>query len=433
MLPHRLIASLTCLLLLLVGCSTSQRAHVTPTATANVPFATLANPGNYGPRELRQAYQVNALLQQGMTGKGQTIIDMVCFGSPTVQSDLDAYSTHYSLPHVLVQVVEPLGPTPPPTDATTSQFEAGWAGETSLDVELYHALAPDAQIVVLAVPVCAPEGIVGLPESRQALQYALDHHLGNIVAVSGGTSEKTLQDQAARDELRLWDALLQSSTTQQGVTYLISSGDNGATDFTDQQATVLADTPTSSFPADSPWVTSVGGTSLTFQGATSRESTWNTGGNGGATGGGFSAFYPQPSYQNSLPTSTQQLSQGHRGLPDVAAVADPATGVSVMLGGIWHQHVGGTSIAAPIWAGIIAIADQAAGKPLGFINPALYRIGLSARAAQDFHDVTVGNNSIAGAVTVTGFQATPGWDPVTGWGTPDVANLIPDLIKDAQG
>lgn len=431
MVPRQLLALLTCLMVLLVGCSTRQHAHVSPTATATTQLA-FANPGNYGPRELRQAYQVDALLQRGMTGKGQSIIDLVCFGSPSVQSDLDAYSAHYALPQVHVQVVTPLGPTPPPTDAASQQFEAGWALETSLDVELYHALAPDAQIVVLAVPVCEPEGLVGLPQTRQALQYALAHHLGNIVAVSGGTSEKTLLSQAARDELRLWDTVLQTSTTQQGVTYLISSGDNGATDFADVQATTLASTPTSSFPADSPWVTSVGGTTLTFQGATPLETTWNSGAGGGATGGGFSALYAQPSYQSSLSAALQQQAHGQRGLPDVAAVADPATGVNVVLNGQWHEHLGGTSIAAPIWAGIIAIADQAAGKPLGFLNPALYRIGQSARAAQDFHDVTVGNNSVAGSVPVQGYQAAQGWDPVTGWGTPDVANLIPDLISESQ-
>ena len=415
-------AGLLLAFLLLVGCA----SQIAPTGTTtSVPSTTpvaAAQPGVYGPAELRRAYHVDSLIQQGFTGKGQTIIDLVCFGNPQVQSDLDTYSQAYGLPHVTVQQVAPLGPNPTPANDADRQFQNRWAGETSLDVELYHALAPDAAIAVVATNVCAPEGLVGMSQSRETLQYALDHHLGNIISVSGGTSEATLADPASRAELKLWDPILQQSTMQGGVTYFVSSGDNGATDFQDRNATQLATSPTTSFPTDSPWVTSVGGSTLQPTATGFAEQAWNN------SGGGFSAFYDEPAYQHALPAAAQTLLQGRRGVPDVAADANPRTGVRVSIQGQW-QSFGGTSISAPIWAGIMAVADQMAGKSLGFINPALYQIGLSSKAATDFNDITQGNNTqLLGNTTVHGYPAVAGWDPITGFGTPNAAKLIPDLI-----
>jgi subtilase family serine protease len=424
------------LLLLVLGCllqactsvTSAALPTATPGATATLSATTTpASPGAYTPADLRLAYHVATLTQQGYTGKGQTIIDMVCFGNPQVQSDLDAYSQAYGLPHTAIQVVAPLGANQPPQNAADQQFQASWALETSLDVEMYHALAPNANIVVLVAPICAAEGIVGLPQARQELQYVIDHHLGNIIAISGGTSEVTLSDAASRAELRLWDPVLQTAATQANITILVSSGDNGATDYKDIGATQLSTKPTTSFPTDSPWVTSVGGSSLQPSSAGFTETAW--GNDLGASGGGFSAFYSEPSYQQTLPSADQALLQGRRGVPDIAADADPVTGVRVYLSGHWEPGLGGTSIAAPIWAGIIAVGDQLAGKPLGFLNPALYSLGESSKAAADFNDITSGNNTrMVNGVTVPGYAATPGWDPITGWGTPNAATLLPDLI-----
>jgi subtilase family serine protease len=408
------------LALMLVACATLPGITRTTTPAST----SVGQPGEYGPADLQRAYHVADLIQHGDTGKGQTIIDMVCFGNPQVQSDLDGYSQEYGLPPTTVQVVAPLGPNQPPQNNADQQFQAEWAGETSLDVEMYHALAPGAGIVVLVAPVCAPEGIVGLPQSRQELQYALAHHLGDIICVSGSTSEVTLTDPAARAELRQWDPLLQQATMQDGVTIFVSSGDTGATDYRDLNATQLSTTPTTSFPDDSPWVTAVGGTTLdpTANGGFSQVA-WDD------SGGGFSAFYSEPSYQKSLPAATQAQFQGRRGVPDVAALANPDTGVRVLLSGKWYDDYGGTSISAPIWAGIMAVADQMAGHPLGFIDPALYRLGTSSRAATDFVDITSGNNTqVVNGVTVPGYAAGPGWDAVTGLGAPVADALIPDLI-----
>jgi len=119
-------------------------------------------------------------------------------------------------------------------------------------------------------------------------------------------------------------------------------------------------------------------------------------------------------------------------VPDVAADANPDSGLAIYSGG-W-QLGGGTSASAPLWAAIMAIANQVAGHPLGFINPALYKLATSSTYARDFHDITVGNNSTnVNGILVPGHDATPGWDPITGLGSPNAENLIPDLIAAIKG
>jgi subtilase family serine protease len=160
------------------------------------------------------------------------------------------------------------------------------------------------------------------------------------------------------------------------------------------------------------------------------ESAWNS--SGKSSGGGLSSFFPTPSYQQALPSSVQQLLNHRRGVPDVSADADPDTAMLVYFNG-W-DFIGGTSAVAPLWAAIAAIANQMAGRPLGFLNPALYRLAASASYARDFHDVTAGNNNAnVNGVLVPGYNAVQGWDPVTGLGTPDAENLIPDLIAAING
>lgn len=370
------------------------------------------------PGSMRAAYGITPLIQKGYTGQGQTIIDIVSFGSPTLQRDMDAFDQQFGLPPITIQQISPLNEPA----SGSSNDRSGWAGETTLDVEIIHALAPGAKIVVLISPVAETEGTIGLPEFRKLVQYTIDHKLGTIISNSWGASEATLKDAAGQAELQQWNTLLQQATTQDGLTFLASSGDNGATDFTDLAGTTLATSPTSSFLNDNPWVTSVGGTSLHRNGTTFGESAWNSGEASG--GGGFSAFYSTPSYQKLLPSSVQGIMNNRRGLPDVSGDADPATGLAMYENGSWAT-AGGTSASAPMWAALVAIANQMAGHPLGFINPALYKVGTSAHYLQDFHDITVGNNTEG---VVVGFSAIPGWDPVTGLGSPNAVNLLPDLI-----
>jgi hypothetical protein len=200
-------------------------------------------------------------------------------------------------------------------------------------------------------------------------------------------------------------------------------------------------------PAASPYVTSVGGTTLTMNGSGASyasETVWNLGyyppawslnGNGyWGSGGGVSTYYSIPSWQQGLNMTTNQGSTTMRNIPDVAMTAD---GIFVVANnGRQETGVGGTSAAAPLWAGFIALANQQAvllGKPaVGFLNPALYAIGKSPNYAADFHDITTGNNFSAGSPT--NYPAVPGYDLCTGWGTPNGQNLINALVSpDALG
>jgi subtilase family serine protease len=375
----------------------------------------------YTPEQMRAAYGVTSLYNKGTRGKGQTVVVIESFGSPTLQQDIDTFSKHFGLPSIKLQIVSPLGTKP--YDGGNKDMR-GWVSETSEDVELIHALAPDANIVVMTSPVDETEGTLGLPEFRQLEQYAVQHHLGNIISESYGASEYTLTDNNGQQEIHAWDDFYHQATTQQGITFFASSGDEGATDYADLAATKLVPNHTSSFPNDDPWVTSVGGTTLNINSDGSiNESAWN------GSGGGFSAFFGQPDYQQSLPSSVQSMANGQRGVPDVAAAADPATGMAAYDSVDGWFITSGTSAGSPTWSALLAIGEQMAGHALGFINPALYSIGTSGKYGHDFRDITSGDNSYSSnGVSVTGFPATQGWDPVTGFGAPIADHLLPDLI-----
>jgi subtilase family serine protease len=368
---------------------------------------------------MRVAYGMETLTERGFTGEGQTVVDIVSFGSPTLQQDVAVFDRQFGLPPVTLQVQAPIG---------TAQFNPansdmlGWAEETTLDVEVIHAMAPRAHIVVLTSPVDETEGTIGLPQFLQLEQYAVDRHLGQIFSQSYVASETTLADAAGRQLVATYSEFYRRATTQQGWTILNGSGDHGATDYNNLAATTFSPTPIVNFPADDPWVTAVGGTTLLTTPSGVHETAWS------GSGGGVSAFFEEPAYQRELPQSVQARLNGRRGLPDVAANADPASALAIYFAGQWMQ-VGGTSAATPTWAGVIAVANQLAGHALGFINPALYTLATSEKAAEDFRDITSGSNSFSqGNVSVQGYPARPGWDAVTGSGAPLCDHLLPDLI-----
>ncbi|MGB8346324.1 MAG: S53 family peptidase [Ktedonobacteraceae bacterium] len=374
----------------------------------------------YTPHQFRVAYGAESLYERGLTGAGQTVVDIVSYGSPTLQQDMQVFDQQFNLPPVNLQILSPLGTVP--FDPNNKDM-VGWASETDLDVQIIHAIAPGAKIIVMTSPVDEVEGTSGLPQFLQLEQQVASQHLGNIVSQSWGASEVTLNNSNGRQEVAQWDAFYKQATTQDGITFFSSSGDNGATDYRDLQASKLSPNATTSFAPDDPWVTATGGTSLIRQGNSTSEVAWNQ------SGGGFSQFFSEPSYQQTLPTSDQSLIKGRRGVPDVSADANPLTGLAFYEDGTWGL-AGGTSAAAPLWAGLMAIADQMAGKGLGFINPTLYKLALSNRYALDFHDITSGNNSVnSQGVNVPGYAAVRGWDPVTGLGSPNAENLLPDLVN----
>jgi subtilase family serine protease len=411
------------LITLLTACGASPAATVsaptsTPTNTPTpvltpitCPFSKL-DPACLTPADLRRAYHIDPLLSQGYTGKGQTIVDIVALSSPTIQTDIASFDAQFGLPAAQVQVVTL------PNHTTT--FSKGWAEETTLDVETMHSYAPGAKIIVLQCGF-ASGAAQDNPDLLGALEYAVTNKLGSSISLSFGESEAIEQqyDGAQND----WDSMFHQATTQEGMSFFVSSGDTGATQYADLNGNYISTSREVSFPSDDPWVTSVGGTTLARNGNYYIEGAWDL------SGGGVSKFYSEPTYQQKLSSSVQNILQGQRGMPDVAGNAFSI--LAIYYNGKWAT-VGGTSASAPLWAALMAIANQMAGKHLGFINPTLYKLA-TTRYYEDFNDITYGNNTFTHAgtdynTTVQGYSATAGWDPVTGLGSPKAANLLPDLV-----
>ncbi len=252
------------------------------------------------PKQLWTLYGVEPLLKQCYTGKGQTVVVIDSFGSPTLQEDIDQFSDYYGLPRVKLQIMAPLGTKP---FNSSDQQMIGWAIETTEDVQIIHAIAPDANIVVLTSPVDETEGVAGLPEFLQLEQYAVQHQLGSIVSQSWAASEVSLANSAGQAEIAQWDTFFHTATMQQGMTFFAGSGDNGATDYIDPNATQLSAVATTSFPTSDPWVTSVGGTTIQQNGSQLSEVGWS------GSGGGFSRFYPEPTFQQGLPVQRSAATQ----------------------------------------------------------------------------------------------------------------------------
>jgi subtilase family serine protease len=378
----------------------------------------------YSPQQIQNAYGLTPILQAGYTGAGQTILIIDSFGSPTIAQDLHAFDAAYGLPDPPSFTVRaPLGTVPfDPTNST----QVGWAAETTLDVEWSHAMAPGANIVLLTSPVAETEGVQGLPEFLFLEQYALKHKLGKIISQSWGATENTLFDPAGQQLIGEFEEFYQQAA-QENVTVLASAGDSGSSNV-DVNNNIYP-FPTVGFPASSPFVTAVGGTSLyaDTSGKYLFEIVWNDF-NGDAGGGGVSQQFAEPPYQYSLPDSVQQTLNNFRGIPDVSYNADGNTPILIYLSFLGSSSagfyfIGGTSEGSPQWAGIIADANQLAGHPLGFLNPKLYAIGEDSDL---FHDIRFGGNAANG---VPGYVATKGWDLTSGWGTPNLGRLVWEMSQ----
>jgi len=381
----------------------------------------------YSPQEIQTAYGLSSILDAGYTGAGQTIIIIGSFGSPTIAQDLQTFDADYGLRDPpSFTVLAPLGTVP--FDPTNSD-QVGWAFETTLDVEWAHAMAPGANIVLLTSPVSETEGVQGMPEFLFLEQYALYHHLGKIISQSWGATENTLFTPAGRQVFEDFERFYQDAA-QQKVTVLASAGDGGSANA--EIDGTYYPFPTVIFPASSPLVTAVGGTSLYVDSSGNYQSeiVWNN--SIGAGGGGVSQQFSEPLYQKLLLNSAQKTLGNHRGIPDVAYNADPTTPILVYVGFFpdpnddGYYFIGGTSEGSPQWAGIIADANQLAGHPLGFLNPNLYSLAALVGQSQFFHDITIGNNGFAG---VPGYSATTGWDLASGWGTPNLGRLVGELAR----
>jgi subtilase family serine protease len=387
----------------------------------------------YRPSQFQQAYDLKPLYARHLNGHGRTIILVDSFGSPTIRRDLATFDRAFHLPPPpSFKVLQPVGKVPPfnPNNPTM----IGWAEETSLDVQYSHAMAPGANIVLLETPVAETEGTVGFPQLIAAENYAINHHLGDVISQSFAATEQTFP--SVRSIMRLRSAYFNALAHH--VTVLASTGDTGATDYSNASATKLYTHRVVAWPATDPLVTAAGGLQLHLNGQGDRtlpDNVWNESylfGGAVAGSGGRSAVFARPSYQNSV----RNIVGLHRGVPDVSLSASVNGGALVFMSfkglpGPAFYIIGGTSEASPSFAGIVAIADQAAGHDLGLLNPRLYAIG---SGGPGLPDITIGNNTVTFSQngrtrTVRGYNAVPGYDLASGLGGIDAAKLVAQLAK----
>ncbi|KRF31984.1 S8 family serine peptidase [Paenibacillus sp. Soil787] len=334
----------------------------------------------FAPAQIKKMYGLDRL-SSTYTGAGQTIAIIDAYGSPTIVNDLQVFNTQFGLPPADLTIAYPNG--------KPNKADGGWALETSLDVEWAHAVAPQAKILLVVAKSATLSNLLA------AVDYATSHG-AQVVSNSWGGSE--FSSEASYD----------SHFQRSGVVYVASSGDNGSG---------------MSWPASSPYVLSVGGTTLNADstGSYVSESGWS------GSGGGASSYESRPSYEDIW----QTVVGSYRGSPDVSWDADPNTGVAVYDSTSysgqkgWFQ-VGGTSFGAPCWAAMIALADQGRSTPLTNYNAIanLYSIAGATDSlgyTNDYHDINKGSNG--------GYSAQAGYDLVTGIGSPKADLLIPALNK----
>lgn len=480
-------------------------------AVGGVPFCFSGSRGTilcYPPQWLTTAYGFPA----GLDGSGSTIVIVDAFGSPTVQADLNTYTTTFGLPAATVTVL--CGPTwtgaasdncpiktvgdlftPPPPGSNADlcggvNGMVGWAEETSLDVQAAHAMATGAKIVLVVSNDCFD---TSFNDAELAVVQQAKYH-GSIMSQSFGEPDDlvgclnfpcTIRDPTIKANA---DHIYKLAAQNQW-TVLASSGDDGANEALSAVGTTEL---TPSWPATNPLNTAVGGTQGNPYGGQYGPSTLagkgtslscaantvcNTGlllinggpngcgtaarpgfpssctpaGYGGeatwqetpyfgfrtSSGGGVSSLYPLASYQHHAPTSYttllgQTVQATGRLTPDLSLSAAIQGGVLIRIGFLNAWGVfGGTSVSSPSFSAVIAVANQANGGPLGFINPTIYQLGHNKHLyGASFNDITSGNNSDTnGQFGVDGYVATTGYDLTTGFGTPKVAAFINNLVS----
>jgi subtilase family serine protease len=385
----------------------------------------------YAPRQFRVAYGVQPLVNRGIDGRGRTVVVLEptvpspTLGATFIQQDLSRYESRFGLPVAGLEVV---------SESAGSPSTALASSEELLDVEMVHAIAPGAGIRVVLVGG-TPEETAGTVAAAvlRALKYAVGRNRGDVISLSVGIGEHCVTPA----QVTTLHSVLRAARDRH-ITVIASAGDFGAAA---RPCGVLSKLVRGVvLPASDPLVTAIGGTRLLASPMTGRyvgETSWNRPprpgavgrkGLSAASGGGLSNLFPRPSYQDGIGGIDSR-----RGVPDVAADADPATGLALLAYRRGQNYIvagGGTSASAPLWAAIAALADQYAGRRLGLLNAGLYRIGRGSRYHAAFHDITQGNNTVLfPPAQIAGYRAAPGWDPVTGWGSPNAEVLVPLLAR----
>lgn len=361
--------------------------HARPPLFLNLgPFSTSsASAPPYTPQQVRHAYGFDQLIGQGITGSGQTIAIIDAYGSKSAQKDLNTFCSYFGIPSTTLTIAYPQG--------TVKQINTGWAQETALDVEWAHAIAPGAKILLVVAIDNSTDNLLG------AVDYAVNYG-AKVVSMSWGAGEYS---GVATNDTHF--------TAAAGVTFVASSGDNGEG---------------VEWPAASPYVVGVGGTSLTLKsdGSYGSETAWSGG------GGGISLYEtPVPTYQLNWMNSwnTQGGWSGSRGVPDVSYLADPNTGVYVVYGGRLYVF-GGTSVGAPQWAALVALSNSTrTTSTLNNAVSAVYSVAAPPNTtppyksvnSANFFDVTSGSNG-----SDPDDSAFPGYDLATGVGSPVAGGVV---------
>jgi subtilase family serine protease len=442
------VMAMTGTLVLACGCSSGAgsspaRHSADPTARAALTdcrhqYASAC----YTPQQLRVAYGIQPLLDRGTDGHGQTVVLMEFANAPQqpapqvtdIRQDLALFNGVFGLPVARLQVDTSLAGSSSPWLAGPEEVE---------DAEIVHAIAPDAAIRVILIPpwLYLPPGTSPPPgyspdASAGRWMTGLDGVLrlalsqGSVVSLSAILGE----DCFTPAQVAALNSALQADQ-EHHVTVVASSGDFGAASTACAGPGVPTTIKEVGLPASDPLVLAAGGTTLDANRATGAyrsETAWHTPPGTASpqtSAGGFSHLFARPGYQDGVAGIGAT-----RGVPDVAADAAGQTGMTLAVsagpGKDYFYPAAGTSAATPLWAALIALANQYSGRRLGFVNPAIYRIARSASYHQAFHDITTGNSTITFPHgTITGYLAAPGWDPVTGWGSPDAQILIPLLAR----
>ena len=334
---------------------------------------------SYNPTDVAKAYNY----PKNVDGTGQCIA-IIELGGGYRTADMKNYFKHLGLPLPSIKSISVDGGHNSPSTPDTAD------GEVALDIEVAGAIATGAKIVVYFT-TNTDKGFL------DAITTALHDNVNkpSVISISWGASESDWSDQALQNFNQTF-----ISAAALGVTITVAAGDNGSSDGQkDGKAHV-------DFPASSPYVLACGGTKL----EKNKETVWNDG-DGWATGGGISDVFAVPDYQKkiTLPASVNSKQHTGRGMPDIAANADSATGYKILVDGQWSV-IGGTSAVAPLMAGLIALCNQKLKRQVGFINPKIY-----VAKTNVFKDITQGNNTTA---TAGGYSAKKGWDACTGLGVP---------------
>jgi subtilase family serine protease len=363
------------------------------------PFGGSGPGGGLSPGDIKTAYSLSGT---ALNGSGQTLGLFELDGYTA--SDVTSYENFFSLPHVPLQNVL--------VDGSSGGAGSG-AGEVTLDIELQIALAPGASKVIVYE---GPNSITGVVDTYNRI--ATDN-LAKQISTSWGLPEASNSASARSSENSAFQQM-----AAQGQSIFAAAGDSGA--FDNGSSLSVDD------PASQPFMVGVGGTRLTTGTGASytSERTWNGGSvSAGAGGGGKSVIWSIPSYQSGVVSAASQGSTTMRNVPDVALDADPNTGYSIYFQGGWYLF-GGTSCAAPLWAGFTALVNQQrvlnGTALLGFANPPLYTVAKGARYTTDFHDIADGSTNLF-------YPAVTGYDDATGWGSFKGASLLADLAGGSAG